>query len=260
MHDSTDGPRPSPARSAEPHQLSSVFILALVGSFFLHAVPSHKTCMQATGTFIPDGEHIVLRCIRSDTSSPPLDTLTTAHIIFNRRPALHFRSSDGTGHSEFWLTQSDLSLIRYVEYSMEGRPVLEIDCEGDIVHIRDDATGVDKHLRCSEPVHVSTTILQVLRRLAATPGLVDWKGILLVRHGRDYRSVPVYARVLEEKMISVPAGRFRCREIEFGVQGLIGNVFWPTRYRYDYTADPPHHFVRYFDPDGEVIELVSYGK
>jgi hypothetical protein len=235
-------------------------MLALVGSFCLHAVRSHETGLQATGTFIPDGERAVLRCMRSDTSSAPLDTLTTAHIVFNGRPALHFRSSDGTGHSEFWLTQSDLSLIRYVDYSTEGRPVLEIDCEGVIVHIRDDAAGVDRHLQCSEPVHVSATILQVLRRLAATPGPADWKGILLVRHGRNHRSVPVYARVLDEKMVRVPAGRFQCREIEFGVQGLVGDLFWPTRYRYDYTVDPPHHFVRYFDPDGEVIELVAYGK
>lgn len=196
MQNRTDAPRHSPIRSTAQHRLSSVFIFAFVGSFCLPSVRSHETRLQTTGTFIPDGECAVLRYMRSDTSSAPFDTLTTAHTVINGQPALHFKSSDGTRHSEFWLTQGDLSLIRYVTYSTEGRPVLEIDCEGVAVHIRDDATGVDRHLRCSEPIHTGATILQVLRRLAATSGPADWRGILLVRHGRNHRRVPVYARVL----------------------------------------------------------------
>lgn len=76
--------------------------------------------------------------------------------------------------------------------------------------------------------------------------------------GWGLQKVKMYAKTIGEENISTPLGLVQCFKIELGVAGLIGELFWRTKYYYYFLKESPHYFIKYSDPGKEEIELLDY--
>jgi len=169
------------------------------------------------------------------------------------------RRSGEKGTTLTYLSRHDLRPLRHQVVGDDGHIERQVDFEEDIVRIAVSGDTDTLLIETSGPSHTGSTLIHYLRTFAAGRGPDRLETKLLAYRGEGkYRVVDVFARRAGIERVSVPAGEFRCVKIEFGVAGIIGRLFWRTRYHYFYTAAPPHHFVKYIDPDGECIELVEY--
>jgi hypothetical protein len=174
-------------------------------------------------------------------------------------PAYVVTRSGGGKTTLIWMSGDDLQPSRYQLVGSDGSVERQIDFGEESLRIALKGERDTLTVEASGPIHNGSTLSQYLRAFAARrhPDRVEMK--LLVDRGQDtFRVVDVFAQRIGEEDIEVPAGIFRCVKIEFGVAGIIGRLFWRTRYHYFYTVEAPHHFVKYVDPDGECIELVHY--
>lgn len=238
-----------------------VLIAVLLGSCLAPAAlePAEAGDAPPPVLLIPRGETYVTRTTDLSTGEYFLDTTYIASAGEGNLPAYLVRRSGEKGTTLIYMAKQDLRPFRYEALGADGRIEKQIDFGEDAISIAVRGQPDTLIIETSGPVHTGSTLMHYLRAFAARPGPGRLETKLLVPRGRGkYRVVDVFAKRVGFETLSVPAGDFRCVKIEFGLSGIIGRLFWRTRYYYFYTAEAPHHFVKYFDPDGETIELVEY--
>lgn len=209
---------------------------------------------------IPTGETSVTRTTDLTSGESVLDTTTVVYVGDGDPPCYVARRSGGGMTTLIRMNEADLLPLRYQLVTGDGTIDRQIDFSECSLRITARGESEGRQIETAGPAHTGATLLQHLRVLAgrSAPDRVSFR-LLISRAPGKYRVVDAYARRNGEEDLVVPAGTFRCVKIEFGIAGIIGRVFWRTRYQYYYTVDAPHHFVKYVDPDGECIELVEYG-
>ena len=249
------------ARARPGMKVWFILIPVLAAYWLIPAAPGAADAQGAPAPAlrIAPGETWVTRTTDLTTGESVLDSTSITWVGEGDSSSYLITRSGGKGISRIYLSRRDLAPYRHQVVGEDGRVERQTDLGESAVRIavRDDPDTV--LIKTSGPAHTGSTLLHYLRSLAAGGGPDRVELRLLVHRGAGkYRVVDVFAKRAGIEDISVPAGDFRCVKIEFGVAGIIGRLFWRTRYHYFYTAQDPHHFVKYVDPDGECIELVEY--
>lgn len=115
-----------------------------------------------------------------------------------------------------------------------------------------------KTLPIGEDTYDRRTLFYVLRKMGLEKHEKISFSIIVENSTIGFILVKMRAERIGVEEVRVPSGHYLCHKIEVGVAGLIGKLFWPTKYTYYFTKVPPCHFVKYIDPDGESIELFEY--
>ncbi len=208
---------------------------------------------------IPQGETSITRTTDLTTGQSFMDTTRITWVGDGNPPFYVVRRTGGGKTTLIWMSGDDLQPSRYQLVGSDGNAERQIDFSEQSLRIAVKGQGDARVIETSGPTLNGSTLLQYLRAFAGRCSLDRVEMKLLVDRGRNaFRVVDVYAQMICEEDVVVQGGTFRCVKIEFGVAGIIGRLFWRTRYHYFYTAEAPHHFVKYVDPDGECIELVHY--
>jgi hypothetical protein len=207
----------------------------------------------------PQGEISITRTTDLATDRSFLDTTWVTCAGDGDAPSCVVKRTSGGRTTLIWMSGSDLQPSRYQLVGSDGLVETQIDFCRESLRIATKGESDTLIVPTSGPTHNGSTLIQCLRALAgrSNSGRLEMK--LLVSRGQNtVRIIDVYAQRICEEDVVVPGGIFRCAKIEFGVAGIIGKMFWRTKYYYFYTAEAPYHFVKYLDPDGECIELVHY--
>ncbi len=208
---------------------------------------------------IPQGETTIMRTTDLATGRSFMDTTRITCLREGNPPFYVVRCTGGEKTTLIWMSGDDLQPSRYQLVGRDGAIERQIDFSEQSLRIAVKGESDARIVETSGSTHNGSTLLQYLRAFAGQgrPDRVEMK--LLVDRGQNaFRIVDVYAQLICEEDVVVPGGTFHCVKIEFGLTGIIGRLFWRTRYHYFYTAEAPHHFVKYVDPDGECIELIGY--
>jgi hypothetical protein len=205
------------------------------------------------------GETWVIRTTDLVSGHSSVDTARISY-IGHANPALYVVTRTGAGSKTvIRLNGNGLLPIRYELLGGDGGVERRIDFSDQLLRIAIKGEAEPRIVETAGNTHNSATLLHYLRVFAGQRHSDRVEMKLLVGRSQDaFRIVDVYAKRVAEEDLTVPAGRFRCIKLEFGVAGIIGRLFWRTRYQYYYTAEPPHHFVKYVDPGRECIELITY--
>ena len=254
---STPGGRTAPV----PGGLIIVLCLVVAALAAIPGSPAADTGTHPPTRFgIPPGETLITRTTDLRTGESTSDTTWITYIGSEDPPCYVARRSGSGLTTVIRMNEATLLPSRYQLVASDGHMERQIEFSEKALRITGNDEGEAGVIETGGTTHTGATLLQYLRVLAGrpAPARTDFRLLVVRGHGK-YRVVGAYARRTGEEDISVPAGSFRCVRIEFGIAGVIGRLFWRTRYHYYYTLAAPHHFVKYVDPDGEKIELVEYG-
>ncbi|MFH1314457.1 MAG: hypothetical protein ABIJ00_14705 [Candidatus Eisenbacteria bacterium] len=215
------------------------------------------------GFLIPQGETYVTQTTDLETGYSSVDTTLVTYVEEDGRPYYLVKRTGGGMTTSIWMSRDGLLPYRYQSLDSSGSVERQIDFSGQTLRITGEGEGQARivEVEADADTHTGATLLHHLRAFShqSNSDKVDLR--LLVDRGQDtFRIVDVYAKRRGQADVVVPGGTFRCVEIEFGVAGMIGRLFWSTRYHYYYTADPPCHLVKYVDPGRKHIELIQYGR
>ena len=232
----------------------------MLSGLLVTALSMPSTEDNESGDFsIPDGEVMVVRSTDLKKGESYESTTTITYLAENNQSLYLIKCMGKSGTSIIQMKRGDWKPVRHQTIDGEGNIVKQYDFSERSVRVRIPDQKIDKTIEIKGRVYNNSMLTYFLRAFVSSRDSKRVElGLLVDAKRYGLRIVNVYAELVGEETVEVPAGRFHCFKVEFGATGIIGKIFWRTRYHYYFTKDHPHHFVKYSDCEEECIELVQY--
>lgn len=157
------------------------------------------------------------------------------------------------------MLKENMKPINYQKINIDGTLQMRMEYLIDKVHILAPEKGMDKMIHIREDTFDKSSVMDLLQACLIHKKIKKMDFNFVINAGNwGFRVVEMCAKTTGLEEVTVPAGTYQCRKVELRAAGLIGKLFWRTRYYYYFRDDFPHHFVKYSGPDGESIELLKY--
>jgi len=123
----------------------------------------------------------------------------------------------------------------------------------------DYKNNIEKSIKIDKETYNKSALTYLFRRTLFYDKKKEITFNLIIELKRwGLQKIKMYAKIVGEENISAPNGLFPCFKVQFGVAGMIGELFWSNKYYYYFSKSKPHYFVKYLEPKKEKIELLDY--
>jgi hypothetical protein len=169
----------------------------------------------------------------------------------------------------YLLTQGENITIQVYQHNFKPILYCKTDKQGNIIEqveytplqarIFIPAGQIDKTIAIKLDTYDKASLFYLFRALPfSQPGEKIHFSFIVITEKYTVRLVEMYVRVVDRQEVQTPAGPFPCYKVELGVAGLIGKLFVPQKWYYYFREQPPHIFIKYEEPNREIIELVKF--
>jgi hypothetical protein len=148
--------------------------------------------------------------------------------------------------------------ILYRKTDKQGNMVEQIEYTSRQARVLIPVGHIDKTIAIKPDTYDKASLFYLFRALPFDqPGDKVYFSFIVINEKYAIHLVDMYVRIMDQQQVQVPAGLFSCCKVELGVAGLIGKLFVPQKWYYYFQQQPPHAFIKYEEPEKEIIELAK---
>jgi len=232
-------------------QSNSYLLLVAICLFFGKVYAQNPSDLHGV---IPENEYMKLRIDNHQEDSLLYNYMQISNCIVDSIPMYHLGID---GKEDVLFSKIDMHPYKFIRKNAKDGEIKEIRYFKDRAEIEINGKKL-KNIKINSDTYDRKTLFYVLRKMIIENRKSYDFSIIVKTSIMGFVLVEMTAERKGLEKIKVDAGEYMCERIEMGVSGAIGKLFWPVKYSYYFTEKYPNHFVKYFDPDGEVIELVEY--
>ncbi len=205
---------------------------------------------------IPAWERMMLNRVLLTTSDSITCVDGIVDTIFNDRPVYLLTQGENI---TIYVHRHDFKPILYRKTDRQGNLIVQIEYTSRQARVLIPAGHIDKTIAIKPDTYDKAGLFYLFRALPFDqPGDKVHFSFIVINEKYAVRLLEMYVRVLDQQEVQVPAGLFPCYKVELGVAGLIGQLFVPQKWYYYFQQQPSHLFIKYEEPEKEIIELVKF--
>jgi hypothetical protein len=157
------------------------------------------------------------------------------------------------------VNRHDFKPILYGKTDKQGNLVEQIEYTSREARVLIPAAHIDMTIAIKPDTYDKASLFYLFRALPFDQsGDKVYFSFIVINEKYAINLVDMYVRIMDQQEVRVPAGLFSCYKVELGVAGLIGKLFVPQKWYYYFREQSPHIFIKYEEPEKEIIELAKF--